>query len=529
MRLSIRLLILASLNAGCSVYHNLVPIPDDMAGCVPSPECSPAPDLAGCTPSASCAPADMHVDEDGGADLGCHMICPSVDMAPDLRPSCIDSSTCPSPSPVCSGGKCVQCAPANDMGASSECAMYHAPANLCGPMGGCVQCLSKDDCAQFNETCNLATNACGPCSKHSDCTTGVCKSGGACASPSEVAYVDRDKAACSDLPHTSTPTAPFCQITAAISPSPKPYTVVAGSSTPYNPVSLNTTTGAIGPLTIIGPGRNSAPPATIAGSGAVTPDGVAVQTGSGNAATLTLDGLVLIGAGGATPGAGVRCTVGTGAATVTVLNSYIHNSGGYGVSASSCALTLDANIVGPSNTGGGVSISGGSVTASNNLIVGNGTGGPGVSFSGSVSGTWWFNTVANNSFKTGPTTNPSAFTCSTTGATLPVLQAGIVWGNDKASGASFDSSRCVFTYTDIDDTVTPSGGGNVGNFNLDPMFTTGTLPATSFRIPSGSPCKDKVTSATGLTGGTLPNHDVDGNARPRMSTGGYDCGGSEAP
>jgi hypothetical protein len=231
---------------------------------------------------------------------------------------------------------------------------------------------------------------------------------------------------------------------------------------------------------------------------------------------------LVLAIGGAVVGA---AGVGTGAASLTVINSYIHNSGAYGIDSSGCGLTLDANII-SSNQGGGVSINGGSVVASNNLIVGNGTGGPGVSFGGSVSGTWWFNTVASNSFKTGPTTNPSAFTCSTTGATLPVLQAGIVWGNDKASGASFDSSRCVFTYTDIDDTTTPSG---VGNFNMDPMFTGGTLPATSFRIPSGSPCKDKITAATGLVGGTLPNHDVDGNPRPRMATGGYDCGASQAP
>jgi hypothetical protein len=289
--------------------------------------------------------------------------------------------------------------------------------------------------------------------------------------------------------------------------------------------SLNATVAAIGPMTIIGPGRNATPTAKIAPT---TGPAVSLAT-SGNDATLTIDGLELIGAGGGSPAAGVKCQVITsGTPTLTISNSYIHNSGGYGVDSSSCALTLDANII-YQNTGGGVSINGGSVTASNNLIVGNGTAGPGVSFGGSVSGTWWFNTIASNSFKTGPTTNPSAFTCSTTGATLPVLQAGIVWGNDKASGASFDSSRCVFTYTDIDDTTTPSGGGNVGNFNMDPMFTTGTLPATGFRIPAGSPCKDKITSATGLVGGTLPNHDVDGNARPRPATGGYDCGASQAP
>lgn len=523
MRLSIGLLILASAT-GCSLLHSVEPNPPrDMSGCTP-----------GCMLDGGSINDDMSVNVDGGP---CETICPSVDMEPDLRPSCVDSSTCSASAPVCMNGKCGICTPSSDMGVSAECTAYHAPANLCGPMGGCVQCLSKDDCAQFNQTCILATgptmNTCGPCSVNADCTTGVCKSGGGCASPSEVYYVDNRSAATIAACKTAHPTADgtsrasaFCDITDATgSSSPRPYVVVQGSATSYGALSLNATIATIGPMTIIGPGHNATPTAKIAPT---TGPAVSLAT-SGSNATLTINGLELIGAGGGSPAAGAKCQVITsGTPTLTIVNSYIHNSGLYGADAASCALALDANII-YQNTGGGISISGGSVVASNNLIVGNGSNGPGVSFAGSVSGTWWFNTVAGNTFKTGPTTNPGAFTCSTTGQTLPVLQAGIVWGNDKASGASFDASRCVLTYTDIDDSTTPAGGGNLGNFNMDPMLTSGALPATGYRIPSSSPCKDKVTSATGLTGGTLPSHDVDGNARPRTSTGGYDCGGSQAP
>ncbi len=377
------------------------------------------------------------------------------------------------------------------------------------------------------QTCNLTTNACGPCSAHSDCSSGVCMTGGTCAAPSQVAYVNNNPAICSDTAHTSTPTAPYCKIAdATILASPLPYIVVAPSATSYDAVSLTAVVAAIGPLTIIGPGHNAATSAKIAPA---TGPAISIAS-SGNAVTLTVDGLELIGAGGGAPAAGAKCQVVTsGAPSLTILNSYIHSSGLYGVDSSSCSLTLDANIIGANNTGGGVSINGGTVKVSNNLIVANGSNGPGVLFAGSVSGTWWFNTVANNSYKTGPTTNQGAYNCSTTGNTLPLLQAGIVWGNDKSGGASFDSARCAFTYTDIDDTTTPTGGTNTGNFNTNPTLTAGTLPAASYRITTGSAAENVVTSSTGLTGGTLPAHDVDGNARPRASTGGYDVGASQAP
>jgi hypothetical protein len=489
-----------------------------MSGCMPSPACM----LDGSTND------DMSVSIDGGP---CETICPNVDMAPDLRPSCVDSSTCPSPSPVCMNGKCGPCVPANDMGASNECAMYHAPANLCGPSGGCVQCLSKDDCQSFNQTCNLASNTCGPCSKHSDCTTGVCKSGGACASPGEVYYVDNRGAATVTACKTANPTADgkswataFCDISDATgSPSPRPYVVVKGSATAYGAVSLNATVAAIGPMTIIGPGHSAPTTAKIAPT---TGPAVSLAT-SGNNATLTVDGFELIGSGGGSPAAGAKCQVITsGTPSLTVLNSYIHNSGAYGIDSSGCGLTLDANII-YQNTGGGVSINGGSVVASNNLIVGNGTGGPGVVLAGNFSSMlWWFNTVADN-LRTGG--QAGGFNCGGVLSGAPLIQASIIWGNTKDGTGSSVGSGCSFTYTDIDDTTTPSGGGNVGNFKLDPMLTSGTLPTTGYRIPSGSPCKDKITAATGLVGGTLPNHDVDGNPRPRMATGGYDCGASQAP
>lgn len=98
-----------------------------------------------------------------------------------------------------------------------------------------------------------------------------------------------------------------------------------------------------------------------------------------------------------------------------------------------------------------------------------------------------------------------------------------MWGNTSAGGSSIGTG-CTFTYSDVDDTTLPAGAGN---FNVDPQFVS--TATSNYRIQTGSPCENKVTGATGLADGTLPNHDVDGKVRPRASTGGYDCGAAQAP
>lgn len=468
-----------------------------------------------------------HLEPIGGADMACNapsdcmpdMLGHGDGAGADMRPQCIDSSTCPAAAPVCSSsGVCAACTPS---GASTECATYHAgstpPAPLCGPAGACVQCLAASDCAATNQACELATNTCGACVHNSDCSTGACKAGGVCASAGEVAYVNNNvTAGCSDTPHTSTASAPYCKIVDATSASPVlPYIVLAPSPTSYDAVVLNATTSAIGPLTLIGPGHNAATTAKITPT---TGPPVSVAA-SGSPVTLTVDGLELIGPGGGTPAAGAKCqVVASGTPTLTILNSYIHGSGAYGVDSANCTLTLDANII-SQNTGGGVSINGGTIAVTNNLIVSNGLNGLGALFQGSVAGTWSFNTVAANK-RTG--TNAAAFNCSLATA-VPAIQASIVWGNDKDGTGSSVGAGCSFTFTNIDDTSTPAGS----NSNQDPMLTTGTLPTTGFRIPLSSPCANRVTSTAGLVG-ALPNHDVDGNVRPRATTAGYDCGGSQA-
>jgi hypothetical protein len=459
---------------GC-VFSDLIPIPDDMG--------------------------------DGFADQG------GLDGMPDMPPMCSDDSMCPVGAPVCGGGgQCGGC----QLGNNSACATHHAATPLCGPSGGCVECLSKDDCATKNQTCNLTSNACAPCQAHADCSTGVCKPGGVCATAAEVAYVNNTNSStvtCSDLPHTSTRTSPYCQIQAAVTQSTAPpFVLVEGSATPYDPVSLNTTVKAIGPLTIIGPGRGAAQGATLAGSGAVTPNGFALLTGGGNAATVTLEGLTLIGAGGATPGAGARCTVGVGAATLTIRDCKIQMSGGAGVDTNGCTITLDRNVIGPSNTGGGVILGGTtSYTITNNIIAGNGTGVPAVDIANMATGTFAFNTVANNG-GAGTGSPPGGISCP---ATARVIQSSIVVGNrlTMAGGTQFFGNCTLMN-------VVTGADNFAGASMLSPDLDA------SFRLTSATAndtcCIDKVTSPT------TPNasRDIDGSMRPKGAA--HDIGAHEA-
>ncbi len=195
--------------------------------------------------------------------------------------------------------------------------------------------------------------------------------------------------------------------------------------------------------------------------------------------------------------AGVLCSGGAGTATLTVRNSRIDNSGTSGVDSTACSVTLDANVI-TTNSGGGVSLVGGAFVVSNNLIVSNGntTAGPGVVLSGTFSSTlWWFNTVAGNVRATG---QAGAFSCGGVLSVAPSVQATIVWGNTQAAGSSIGTG-CSFTYSDVDDTTLPTGAGN---FNQDPKFVDTTK--NNYRIQTGSPCANKVTSTNGPDGRLTP-------------------------
>jgi hypothetical protein len=249
----------------------------------------------------------------------------------------------------------------------------------------------------------------------------------------------------------------------------------------------------------------------------VTPNGFALLTGAGNAATVTLDGLTLTGDGGATPGAGARCTVGSGAATLTIRNSLIRNSGQAGVDSSGCTLIIDANVIGPANAGGGIVL--GALTSysvTSNLIASNGTGVSGVDIANTATGTFAFNTVANNG-GAGTGSPPGGITCGV-GAAKSILHS-IVVGNRPTTGGSQFAGNCTLTnvVTGPDSFV----GANMLVPDLDATFhlnANATNRACCInQVPSPSP---PILNQ---------DHDVDGETRPRGSSATpYDVGADEA-
>lgn len=453
------------------------------------------------------------IDADGGI--------PNGDMpelaGPDMF--CASSAACSDEAPICSVQRCRACM---DSGDDAQCMAHNPMTPRCNaPTGRCVECLVSADCKGATPVCNTTAFTCRKCAANSECTSGVCKSDGSCADAGEVAYVNNASGACMDAVHASTPAMPYCQIQYAASNSAKTYILASGSATTYNALSFNATTSAIGPLTIIGPaGRGAATKARVSSS--ITSAAVAV-TAATAAVTLTLDGLDIVGPGGAMAAPGVSCTGMIGAtATLTIKNSTIDMSGKEGVNSSTCTLTLDGNLI-YGNTNEGVKLSGTTYVITNNIINSNGgvTGGlPGVSITDSAStGTFAFNTVAANG---GANALEGGVVCPPNG-TVKLLQNSIVTQNahnPMANGTQFVGKCMLQNVVTGQDTFT-------GATQSTPVFVS----ATDFHLDVGSGltankacCIDAIPSSTLLNS----DHDVDRGPRPKVTGGAWDIGAHEA-
>jgi hypothetical protein len=453
---------------------------------------------------------------DGGTDgssdaaVGCTSTCP--DMA---QQACSDSSKCSGDAPVCSGSACMPCAPP---GASTECATYHAPLKVCGPLGGCVECMTKDDCRDTNRTCDTATNTCKPCSANADCSTGACKPGGVCASPGEVAYVNKDLSGCSDLVHMSSPTAPYCQIQMAATLDKASYIVVTGSATSYDALNLTAIASSIGPVTIIGPGRNPAGGGpTVKIAPAIVASAVLVST-NGSAATVTIDGLELTG----TASPGIKCQAGTGAASLTVSGSSIHDSGKAGIDSAGCTLVADANVI-AGNPGGGIHFAGASTThtITNNIIHDNsGSGAYGVRLDDSPAGSIFaFNTVVAN----GPTGDTAAggMICPATPPAALIQDSIIVGNSHNTTGGTQFAGQCQLQSVVVGTDSTTSGIQKTPAFTSDDHLDVSTPTA---QTTNADCCIDKLVAP----GTPMADHDVDRTTRPKGSSATpYDIGAHE--
>jgi len=454
----------------------------------------------------------------------------------DMTPAgCSSSSECTAATPICASMSCRACAGAAD---DAQCAVHNSTTPRCGSAGQCVACRSDTqttDCTSATAPICGANNTCRGCQLNSECTSGICKADGTCAADSEIIFVNNGSTSGCQAAGPGTRAMPFCEIQpgalAAITAS-KPFVLVAGSATAYTTaVNLTTVSATIASLTILGPGRSASPTARLAPS--IVGNAFALST-TGNPATVVIDGLELVGQGAGS--SGIRCSMTSGAANLTIRNSLIRQSGGPGIDSNSCAVTLAQSVVTgnaggvalnggtntisqstiSANTSGGLSITGGVFVVENNFIVDNSGSAPGVSFSGSPApaSRFRFNTVAGNK-RSG--TNEGGIICPGGGDPF-VVEHSIVFLNDKKSMRSV-VGNCSLVDSFIDDTPTPAGG----NFSSDPKFVDSS--ASNYRIQSSSPAKDKV---AGPGNPAFPTVDVDGNPRPRPAGGSWDIGAFEA-
>jgi hypothetical protein len=401
--------------------------------------------------------------------------------------NCSSSAACSDDKPICAAQQCRTCMGSGD---DFECSRHNPQTPYCNaPMGRCVGCLTSAHCMDMlNPICD-PNMSCRPCRAHLECPSRVCKADGSCVPPSDVAVVNKG-VMCSNTTGN-----PYCEIQPALG-AMKPYIVVHGHTTPYEGATLSAGATTDLNVTIVGPGRTATPTARIVGNDAPA---VSISSLVGRTTSVTLDGLVMTGSTNPNRRPGVGCGVVAGTAVVTIKNSTIFDSGAAGVDSSNCTLTLDGNLIGPSNAGGGVKVTATPFTITNNIIFMNGNIARAVTMDDASDGAFVFNTVANNQ----STAGIGGIECGAGG--LKKIENSIVLMN---TGASQVGAQCQLVNSVTSGTV---------NFESASNFRLKTNDAMNRAC-----CIDKISNPTTPNAG----HDVDLIKRPLGMS--HDIGAHEA-
>jgi hypothetical protein len=399
---------------------------------------------------------------------------------------------------------------------STECAAKGGSGPLCSSSGQCVQCLGAMDCLSANQACDTTTGACVACTSNAACASGLCNAGtGACASPTSLVYVNAAGASCAGGgTGQGTLGDPYCALQkgldqgAALS---KTVVVFAGS---YGAVSIAPASGASYTVSAVGIGAPVIMPTSAAPA-------LSLTLGGGAGVNISLDGFTIEGATGAT-GYGVLCqgTSSTGLTKLKLVRSTVANNAQTAVSATTCDVTLDQDVIGPANAAGGLALLTSDFTLQNLLVVGNGTGGTSGSAVGGISITGTSsranvvnNTVVNNSMKTNALA-ASGVGCGTGGTFIN----NVIVGNSGGT-LQLDTTNCAPSYSSF------ATAGTNASHNQD-LTTCGADAASIenaiFASPSGSDFHPKAGGAVpctlvGLgTAAGAPAYDLDGSARPSV-------------
>ena len=201
-----------------------------------------------------------------------------------------------------------------------------------------------------------------------------------------------------------------------------------------------------------------------------------------NSTDAVVQGLALSGANGTAKPSSLQCTT----STLQVIESSVSGGSGLGIKSAGCVFTARRSQV-SANGGGGLELSNGSASIVNTIIASNGPGTTGgVTLTNASPMLFMSNTVhANQS-----TSGSAGVACSNQN---DVLFNSILWGD--TGGAE---TNCTFVNCDVQG----SGGGSLGNLDVDPQLTGNPLapPSGSAVINAGSRSRVGV-STIDLTNG----------------------------
>jgi hypothetical protein len=454
-----------------------------------------------------------------------------VSAAPDLAGgACQVSAQCPNQMPICEGGSCRACSSSAD---NAECANHNNSTPYCNPAtGACVQCSQSTECSGTTPICG-SDGICRPCQTHAECPSGIClfdgASAGECADVALVAYVDNKGSVstcnANGMVHDgNSPFTAFCDIPSGVS-SPKPFVLVTGhgnTGAAYSSFSISGSTTK----TIVGPGLGSSNPALIFD---VTVDQVAVTASGGNTISLVLDGLEIGDRSLSNGHNGVSCTTSGGSmAKIAIRRSTIQRAGLFGITSTSCDITVDQSIVGPSNNSGGLYLKTSDFTLQNSVVQKNGSatstfGGVqittlGPAFRGNIINVDVLNNACENQ-----NNRYSGIDCAM--GTVSVLNTAVL-GNTVGVPTGPVELRGTCS---VDHSAFSGATGtntNLANCTVGDVFAADFSPLTT----AGGSCPTTVIGkgAAAFSGATAPSYDLNGAARPQPATSSSDIGAIES-
>ena len=343
--------------------------------------------------------------------------------------------------------------------------------------------LDADTAADFKAP--ECTGTCQACQLHSDCPSLVCDDylrsgdGGTCVPTSEVVYVDNRGGACGNSGSGDAPASALCTVAEALPridgvrkrvirllPSTRDYGTLAIAD---RDVEIFGPAGQGGRAQFQGGGATDA--VTVSGSAHVVLSGVDIFFGK----------------------AGLICQ-GNGATSVTLRQSSVRNCSDIGLLSSNCSLDLDRVLI-SDNQNGALAIGGSqSYLVTNSYIVRNHSLAlPAIKLSSTASGTFRFNTVADNNSEVA-----AGVECSSFGVTI---SDSIVFRNSRLGNSQLQNCR-------LHNTAVGRSDGALG-IHEDPMFAPigGIDYGLDGPMMSNSCCIDRSTNSL--------RTDYFGNLRPR--------------